>query len=949
MTHMRDRRPRPVRVAHTVATALIATVLIAGGGALTLAPASAAPTTSGGDSVVTVRVGSDRDPAAVATPLAGVVLKLVDTSSGATLTTCTSDAAGNCSFTVDDTGVGGANRKRFYIEGVSAPAGYFVNPQIALGPLSPTAGSPIRSTTYRVQTPVLVAGQTYLSGRDFMTAAAPNPNPNPATSASYQTSTGVWQVSRDDPNTSNCGVRVAIMVDLSASVGSEFANLQAAARSIVNALAGTPSEVAVYWFSTNATKVQDLTSVSNTAGVNTVNAAIGRLPSPNGYTNWDAAFSRVAQNGIADKYNLAVMITDGNPTAIGSPNADTHGSTTGTHYSDVEAGVLSANAVKAEGTRVVAFGVGAGISGAADNVRAITGDGNYFQTPNYQSAADQLKTLALGPCKPTVSVVKEVLPSGATSTANGVPTGGWDFTASSGTAGVTVGGGSSSTSTTSDETGATTFPLSYPSGTSAASVTVAEKPSPAQSSDYTTYPANGFVPVCTDLDPAPGQPSSVPIVPSTTGPSFTVTAHADQAISCVVYNVEKPAPTIPPPAIVRIDKVWNVDGTSYPDGDQPDGISATLTIDGGPSDFGTSYDDDYVEGDTVAFHEATAVDLPLCRLTGSSTRVTGGTGAVNAAHDEYTLGAGTNIATITNDVSCESKLTLVKQVQGGSASPMEWTLHALAPDRATAGPDGTSGSAAATGIVTPYALYALAESGGSPLYAQVNDRDPAATVAGSTGSWYCEPLEHGTPEIGTDDSAVNGGIAVALGEWDRCTATNQTATLTLAKAVDNVGGGTLTPTDWTLEASPTGSTVPGLGSQTVTGSAAGTSFDVRPGTDYGLSEDGPAGYGLTSLQCDTGASGAFVAATSVTLPALGDITCQYTNTYHADPKYPAAEKVDGIEVADIPGYYPGDQITEIADTGSRSVPGLPELGSALLGSGLVLLGVAGWRRRTTRR
>src|SRR5690606_21377758 len=105
-----------------------------------------------------------------------------------------------------------------------------------------------------------------------------------------------------------------------------------------------------------------------------------------------------AQSGA---YDILVVLTDGNPTVYGASGTQTW--TTNRH---VEEAVYSANAVKNEGTQILAFGVGdfiAGVSG--DNLRAVSGpeewtgtgsivDFDYTKTTNWSLVATQLASLA---------------------------------------------------------------------------------------------------------------------------------------------------------------------------------------------------------------------------------------------------------------------------------------------------------------------------------------------------------------------------------------------------------------------------------------------------------------------------------------------------------------------------------------------------------------------------
>src|SRR5699024_3939294 len=94
--------------------------------------------------------------------------------------------------------------------------------------------------------------------------------------------------------------------------------------------------------------------------------------SAEGGTNWDRGIHQVA----ADKqdFDLAIVITDGLATFSGSP---TSGPGNYTRLVETEQAIFSANALKGEGTRVLAVGVGDGMSGAPHNLRAVSGPTGY--------------------------------------------------------------------------------------------------------------------------------------------------------------------------------------------------------------------------------------------------------------------------------------------------------------------------------------------------------------------------------------------------------------------------------------------------------------------------------------------------------------------------------------------------------------------------------------------
>jgi fimbrial isopeptide formation D2 family protein len=671
---------------------------------------------------------------------------------------------------------------------------------------------------------------------------------------------GIWQTSRTNPTlTAACGLRVALILDLSGSVGSAITNLQTAAKTFVNSLVGTPSSVGLFTFATNgpANTTNDqnrpLTSVSTATGANsaaTVNGWIDGTTVATGsaqFTNWDRAFNQVTQT--AQQYDIAVIITDGNPTAYGSPA--TTQSDGRTRFRDVENGIFSANGLKAKGTRLVAFGVGAGVSSSGLNLQSISGqtiNSDYYQTTNYDQAGAALKALAQGSCQGSVSVIKQVIPPGGT-TANATPAPGWTFGATTTASGVTIAPGSAIT----DATGGVNFALTFPGGTTTAPVTVTE----TQQAGYTLFPQGTSNATCLNISTGLSVPTT-----NSGALGFQLTAAIDAPISCTVYN-QAPAP----PATVQVDKVWNVNGTLFPNLTQPTGLVSQPTINGNTGVFGVVVPG-FTQGEPVAISETPPTLLPLCTLTGSTVTLANGT-TVNAGLPfNATLVAGANTYTITNVITCTSNLQLTKTVVGGTALPTAWNLQAIAPNGALVGPSGTTG---VTANVTPGVVYALAESGGDLNYVQ--DLAPnAVLVPGSTGSWTCIEVDATGNQIPGFSDGLNGGVTVPLGQRIRCTATNRTVDLVLRKVVTNSFGGTATPSNWNLTVTPTGTPPPGLLAQTVTGTSVGTTIQVRPGQNYALTESGgPPGYQLQSIDCNG------IQETSVT-PQVGQTTvCTFTN------------------------------------------------------------------------
>ncbi|MBW9211783.1 VWA domain-containing protein, partial [Mumia sp. zg.B21] len=858
-----------------------------------VAPADVPPAT-GTNAVITVKVGADRVGTNGVSNLAGVTLRLYNGTSAPTTpvadawATCVSDADGDCSFVVPDTqtsilgtclGITAGDNcdRRFWVVQEGAPEGFTINPSFRTGEGDGTLSE---STAYQFRTGLrLRAGNTYSSTSDFMIGTG---------DTNRVASGGIWQQSRTNPPPAqSCGLDVAIIQDLSGSVTpSQLVELKAATDTFADALVGTPSRLALFSFSTvspadGATQnFPGLTSVATQQGADTFKARYQSWTAGGG-TNWDRGLAAPAQ--ATPTYDLAVVITDGNPTLYSQPE---QGPGYFERVREMENGVFSANALKARGTRVLAVGVGSGVSdpATAQNLRAISGptayDGSntdtadYFQVANYASVGTALRDLALGDCDESLSVIKQIVgPDGDIT--NATPGGaGWTFDAATTTPGVSL----PTTSATTDATSGVNFPITFGGGVSTGAITVTETEQEGES----LFPVDGFNAVCRNL----ATEEAVPVTNSgATG--FTVDVPSDAPVSCTVYNQAVA------PATVTVDKEWVINGAApVPNGSQPGGLTAQLTLtgpDGAPAsnqDWGAPRPG-YSAGDTVTVDEdvditAPAVDPDLCTV-GEPTivEVNGVDVTPIPIPDGYdqTLTAGANTLTIRNSVDCESRLTLAKNVVG-SALPTSWNLAALpAPGQPAGqlpGPNGTAGSAAVTDqVVTARVPYQLAESGGPPTYVQ-NDVRSSDAYPSSTGSWACIRIDAEGAQIPGFADGLNGAVTVQFGVRVQCTATNQTGRLTLVKDVVNDGSGTAEPGDFTLSATPGDDPpVEGLETYSGPGTATGTTYEVRPGHPYELAETGVPGYSLVAVNCEAG--GVTRDLRTVTVGPGEAVTCTFVN------------------------------------------------------------------------
>lgn len=519
-------------VAGTTSTAVAAGTLtmgVVGGTVAITSPASAdIPDPTPTSTVIRVKTGGDRTGRGAIGPLVGVQLRLYDGANpvpdGWAL--CTSDADG-CTFVVPNTDVpapAGNGGRVFTVKRATAPSQWF-----GLNVLG-TGGVPTIPNAYEFNTPAMTANSTFTSGTNFMLG-----------SGGYKSSSGFWQTSRENPILpATCGIRVALIMDLSNSIYDAGAQdpMRGAASVFAESLVGTPSEMAVYTFATdapaagamNATLPLTPLSVSANTVVDHVDGL--ELPAaqdpPNraaGTTNWDEGLWQVADT--IDQYDVAIMLTDGSPTKYGQPAVGPGGTT---RFKELEEAIYSSNALKNKNTRVIAFGVGNGVVGGAENLQSISGtgvDSDYFQTEDYEQAGQELRALALGSCQGSISVVKQIVPITAPAgTIEGATTAvePWTFGATV-DAPVSV---SPSTNQTEPATGATSFELSFPGGSSEAPVTLVETQQPG----YFLQQVDGKNAQCTRLDTG----ESVEVTNAASGPGFTVTGSKDYPVSCTLYN-----------------------------------------------------------------------------------------------------------------------------------------------------------------------------------------------------------------------------------------------------------------------------------------------------------------------------------------------------------------------------------------------------------------------------
>ena len=178
-----------------------------------------------------------------------------------------------------------------------------------------------------------------------------------------------------------CGLNVALVFDLSNSIGdSGLTATKQAGKSVIDALAGTPTTLGLFNFGTVApvanTEDHPELNLSDANDVGKARSVVNRYTHGGasstdrftdwGGTNWEGALKNVNESGV--KYDVVYFITDGAPTTNNSQlpknfDGEFHNAYGGdpgriTHNIDVTAAINQANALKRKGTRIEALAVG---------------------------------------------------------------------------------------------------------------------------------------------------------------------------------------------------------------------------------------------------------------------------------------------------------------------------------------------------------------------------------------------------------------------------------------------------------------------------------------------------------------------------------------------------------------------------------------------------------------
>ncbi|CAB0581136.1 VWA domain-containing protein [Corynebacterium diphtheriae] len=183
------------------------------------------------------------------------------------------------------------------------------------------------------------------------------------------------------PMPKRCGLRIAIVADLSTSLkyadSDGFDESKKAANALIDSLAGTPAKLGIYNFAGRAPRAANgstygqnppYISLQSEQGVNWAKSIVANWQG-DGPTNWEAGLKQVA----AGNYDVVYFITDGMPTL--SSSFDRPKNAGGfVQASALNDAIKAANELKASGTRVVPIMVDLTLGGEKRSRYTVTED-----------------------------------------------------------------------------------------------------------------------------------------------------------------------------------------------------------------------------------------------------------------------------------------------------------------------------------------------------------------------------------------------------------------------------------------------------------------------------------------------------------------------------------------------------------------------------------------------
>jgi len=183
------------------------------------------------------------------------------------------------------------------------------------------------------------------------------------------------------PMPQRCGLRIAVVADLSTSLNyadsNGFTESKRAANALIDSLAGTPAELGIYNFAGGAPRAANgstygqnppYISLQSEQGVNRAKSIVANWQG-DGSTNWEAGLKQVA----AGNYDVVYFITDGMPTySSKAPGLKLGGEFV--QESALNQAIDAANELKAAGTRIVPIMVDLTVGGKYAQRTTVTQD-----------------------------------------------------------------------------------------------------------------------------------------------------------------------------------------------------------------------------------------------------------------------------------------------------------------------------------------------------------------------------------------------------------------------------------------------------------------------------------------------------------------------------------------------------------------------------------------------
>ncbi len=677
-----------------------------------------------------------------------------------------------------------------------------------------------------------------------------------------------------NPNLVGCGIPITLVMDASGSIsGDEITAMRAASKAFLAGLEDTGSTARIVEFAQTSKQLISRRDVAG-AGLTQLNTAIDSYKSGGlgTTTNWESPLWRTFDEPIPGNKGLVVFLTDGDPNTVGG--VDGSGTSGATATAATNAAEVYANQLKTAGNRMLGVGIGLSNTGQQDRLKQVTGpnlvtsipanatinDFDAVVTNNFDDLSAALKRVAVALCGGTVSVTKQTDTSGSFE-----PQGNWPFTMQvtpgeapgdytwlqpSGATGDTVSG---TTATTTDPgpppttEGVVTFQY-RPKDTTTRTVRITEDLTGDQA-NFTPRNPLGYRCSINGLNP-PAEPVEGSLMRDGTKAYFEIELKSDESASCDVFNERN---------LAKLALVKQVEGGDATKADFK--LSAT----------GSPGDKDIVDrpGNDTSLATVYAGTEYTLSESGPPNYSQVGMWVCKDAQDQI-VGSGNKVTLDRNaEVTCTvtnsrdlAELKLVKQVDGGTAVPDDWTLSAEAEAPLNDRNFSNSGGSGDFEKVYTNTLYTLGEDGPGNY---------------SGLGWECvnENVDRAKASLEQD------GNQIALGKGDRvtCTIVNKrnTAELKLVKQVE----GKNNPNEWTLTA-----TGPNGAPNVQNPGGSGDFTTVWSGSEYTLGESGPGGYSPSDWVClpagedpvPSAVDGQVNSGDKVTLKRGEKVTCTIVNT-----------------------------------------------------------------------